>query len=77
MKRISEAFPHWKRALEMMPNCLAPAYSMASCYEEMGDYANAYAVYNQIADNLENRGFEAEVNLSRVLAKKCQEKIST
>ena len=77
MKRISEAFPHWKRALEMMPNCLAPAYSMASCYEEMGDYANAYAVYNQIADNLENRGFEAEVNLPRALAKKCQEKIST
>lgn len=77
MKRYDEAFPHWKRALEMEPEWCDSAYSMASCYEEMGDYANAYAVYNQIADNLENRGFEAEVNLPRALAKKCQEKIST
>lgn len=77
MKRYDEAFPHWKRALEMEPEWCDSAYSMASCYEEMGDYANAYAVYNQIADNLENRGFEAEVNLPRALAKKYQEKIST
>ena len=77
MKRYDEAFTHWKRALEMGPEWCDAAYSMASCYEEMGDYANAYAVYNQIADNLENRGFEAEVNLPRALAKKCQEKIST
>ena len=77
MKRYDEAFTHWKRALEMEPEWCDAAYSMASCYEEMGDYANAYTVYNQIADNLENRGFEAEVNLPRALAKKCQEKIST
>ena len=77
MKRYDEAFTHWKRALEMGPEWCDAAYSMASCYEEMGDYANAYAVYNQIADNLENRGFEAEVNLPRALAKKCQETIST
>ena len=77
MKRYDEAFIHWRRALEMEPEWCDSAYSMASCYEEMGDYANAYAVYNQIADNLENRGFEAEVNLPRALAKKCQEKIST
>ena len=53
MKRYDEAFTHWKRALEMEPEWCDAAYSMASCYEEMGDYANAYAVYNQIADNLE------------------------
>lgn len=77
MKRYDEAFLHWKRALEMEPEWCDSAYSMASCYEEMGDYANAYAVYIQIADNLENRGFEAEVNLPRALAKKCREKMST
>lgn len=76
MKRYDEAFTHWNRALEMEPEWCDSAYSMASCYEEMGDYANAYAVYNQIADNLENRGFEAEVNLPRSLAEKCREKIS-
>lgn len=76
MKHYDEAFTHWKRALEMEPQWCDAAYSMASCYEEMGDYANAYAVYNQIADNLESRGFEAEVNWPRTLAHKCREKIA-
>lgn len=77
MKRYKEAFPHWKRAMEMEPEWCDAAYSMASCYEEIGDYANAYEVYNQIADDLESRGFEAEVNWPRSLAHKCREKIST
>lgn len=77
MKRYDEAFLHWKRALEMEPQWCDAAYSMASCYEELGDYAKAYEVYTQIADNLESRGFEAEVNYPRSLANKCQEKIST
>lgn len=77
MKRYDEAFPHWKRALEMEPQWCDAAYSIASCYEEIGDYVNAYAVYNQIADNLESRGFEAEVNWPRSLAHKCREKITT
>lgn len=77
MKRYDEAFPHWKRALEMEPEWCDAAYSMAFCYEEMGDYAKACEVYSQIADNLESRGFEAEVNWPRKLANKCREKIST
>lgn len=75
MKRCDEAFPHWKRSLEMNPDCLAGAYSMASCYEEMGEYENAYTVYTQIADNLEQRGFDAEVSYPRNLAQKCLEKM--
>ena len=77
MKRYDEAFPHWKRALEMEPEWCDSAYAMASCYEEMGDYENAYVVYNHIADNLEKRGFDAEVNWPRTMAHKCQEKIHT
>jgi len=76
MKRYDEAFLHWKRALEMEPQWCDAAYSMASCYEEMGDYANAYEVYTRIADDLERRGFEAEVNWPRTLAYRCREKIS-
>lgn len=77
MKCYDEAFIHWKRALEMEPQWCDAAYSMASCYEEMGDFANAYTVYSQIADNLESRGFDAEVNWPRVLAHKCREKMPT
>ena len=75
MKRYSEAFPHWKRALEMEPEWYDSAYSMASCYEELGEYENAHAVYLQIADNLEKRGFDAEVQWPRAMAQKCQERI--
>ncbi len=77
MKRYDEAFSRWKRALELEPQWCDAAYSMASCYEELGDYANAYAVYTQIADSLERRGFEAEVNWPRTLAQQCREKSTT
>ena len=77
MKRYDEAFTHWKRAVEMEPEWCDAAYSMASCYEEMGDYAKAYEVWTQLADGLKQRGFESEVTLPRSQAQKCREKIST
>ena len=77
MKRYDEACPHWKRALEMEPQWYAAAFSMGFCYEELGEYENAYEVWTQVADGLEQRGFQAEVNWPRSLARKCREKIST
>lgn len=77
MKRYDEAFPHWKRALEMEPQWCDAAYSIASCYEELGDYAGASAVYDRIADDLESRGFDAEVTWPRTMAQKCREKASS
>jgi len=77
MKRYDEAFHHWKRALEMEPDWLSAAYSMASCYEELGDYANASAVYAQIADNLESRGFDVEAKWPRSMAQTCRENVDT
>lgn len=77
MKRYDEAFPHWKRALEMEPQWYDAAFSMGFCYEEMGEYEKAYEVWTQVADGLEQRGFQAEVDWPRSLARKCREKIST
>ena len=77
MKRYDEAFPHWKRALELEPQWYDAAYSMGFCYEELGEYEKAYEVWTKIADGLEQRGFEAEVKWSRSLANKCLEKMST
>ena len=77
MKRYDEAFPHWKRALEMEPQWYDAAFSMGFCYEELGEYEKAYEVWTQVADGLEQRGFQAEVNWPRSLARKCREKIST
>lgn len=75
MRRYDEAFLHWERALEMEPQWCDAAYSMASCYEELGDYGKAYEVYSRIADDLESRGFEAEVNWPRSLADRCRRKV--
>ena len=76
MKRYDEAFHHWKRALEMEPDWCDAAYSMAFCYEELGNYEKAYAIYVQIADNLERRGFESEVSFPKSMANKCRAKMS-
>lgn len=75
MKQYDDAFFHWKRATEMDPTWMDARYAMGFCYEELGDYASASAVFNQIADELEQRGYEAEVNWPRDLARKCQEKL--
>lgn len=75
MKRYEEAFVHWQRALEMEPQWCDAAYAMASCYEEMGEYGKAGEVYDRIADGLEERGFDAEVNWPRSLAYQCRERI--
>ena len=74
MKRYEDAFAHWKRALEMEPEWCDAAYSMAACYEELGDYEKAGAAYAKIADHLERRGFDSEVNGPRSLAEKCRSK---
>ena len=76
MKQYDEAFPHWKRALEMEPEWCDAAFSMGFCYEELGEYGKAYEVWTQLADSLEQRGFESEVALPRSQAHKCREKLS-
>lgn len=74
MKRYTEAFPHWQRARELEPDWLDAAWSMAECYEELGDYLNAAESYQSIVDNLTRRGFTEETHLPRTLANKCREK---
>ena len=75
MKRYDEAFIHWKRAIEMEPKWLDAAYSMGFCYEELGQFDKAYEVWCGVVDELERRGFEAELDFPRSLAQKCKEKM--
>lgn len=75
MKRYEEAFPHWRRARELEPEWMDAAYSMGFCYEELEDYEQAAAVWEDIADSLAARGFDAEVNWPREQAKNCRKKL--
>ena len=72
-----KALPLVKRALELEPEWLDAAYSMAFCYEELGDYEKACDVWEKIADDLASRGFEAEVNWPRSMAENCRKRLKT
>ncbi len=76
VKRYEEAFFHWRRALEMEPDWCDAAYSMGFTYEELGDYAKAAQVWEDIAGSLARRGYEAEVNWPQKRAKKCWERVN-
>ena len=76
LKRYEEAFPHWERALELEPRWFDAAYSKGFCYEEMGEYAKACEVFTKIAEDLQRRGFDSEVDLPRRLADNCRRKQS-
>lgn len=75
-KQYDEAFFYWRRAAEMEPDWFDAAYSMAECYEELGDYDKAYQTYLRIAESMERRGFDVEANLPRLLANQCRNRIS-
>ena len=75
MKRYDEAFVHWRRALELEPKWLDSAYSMGFCYEELGQFDKAYEVWCGVVEELERRGFEAELDFPRSLAQKCKQKM--
>lgn len=75
VKRYEEAFTHWRRALEMEPEWLDSAYSMAFCHEELEQWEDARKVWEGIADHLTERGFDVEANWPKEQAKKCREKI--
>lgn len=76
LKRYEEAFSHWKRAQQLEPDWMDSAYSLAECYEELADYENARAVWQNIADDLSSRGYDVEANWPRTNAQRCQEKLS-
>lgn len=74
LKKYDEAFQNWSRALELDDTYLDARYSMGFCYEETGEYKNAYENWLLLAKELEKRGFQYEKELPLQLAEKCLEK---
>ena len=48
---------------------------MGFCYEELGQFDKAYDVWRGVVEELERRGFEAELDFPRSLAQKCKQKM--
>lgn len=70
-----EAFRYWDQALELDPGCCDAKHSKAFCCESTGQFAQAYALWCEIADTLEKDGFGIEAGINRERAKKCKERI--
>lgn len=76
LKQYDKAFSHWKRAQQLEPTWMDSAYSIADCYEELGDDENAYAAWQAIADDLSAHGYDVEANWPRANAARCQTKLA-
>ena len=75
LKRYEEAFCYWKKALELDDSFVDALYSMGFCYEEMGEYEKAFRLWEQLAQRMDQNGFDIEANYPRKLAQECAGKI--
>lgn len=70
-----QAFECWSNALELDTEITSPMWAKAMCYEELGDFQNAYQTWLEIIAWLEARGYEDELKEPRNRAKECKSKI--
>ena len=68
----NQALECWDKALALDTEITSPMWAKAMCYEELGDYEKAYAVWVEIIDWLDARGYEEELKEPREHAKLCQ-----
>lgn len=71
----AQAFECWNKALKLDAEITSPMWAKAMCYEELGDFQNAYQTWLEIIAWLEARGYEDELKEPRNRAKKCKSKI--
>lgn len=75
LKKYDEAFICWDKAIELDLSFTAALHSKANCYEELGDYENAYKTWCETVEWYEKRGYETEADEPRSRAEKCRRMI--
>lgn len=73
LKRYDEAFTHWRASVAIDTRFLDSLYSMAFCHEELGQFAQACTLWEEIAHRLDAQGLEVEAQWPREMAVKCRE----
>lgn len=69
LKMYDEAFLCWDKALSLDSYFFDAKYSKGFCYEEIGEYEKAYNIWNEIAEELDSKGYESEKTFPQQLAK--------
>lgn len=67
-----EAFPYWEKAAALDTRYLDSKYSMAFCYEELGEYEKACSVWEDIAAVLTERGLDVDAKWPAEMAERCR-----
>lgn len=71
LKKYEEAFMHWDKAEKLGTKFMDGKYSKAFCYEELGQYENAYKLWIEIADELCAKGYDVEMEMPKSHAERC------
>lgn len=74
LKRYDEAFQYWEKALSLNTCWYDAKYSMAFCYEELGEWRKAHDMWIRIAEDSEKDGYEIEAKMPRERAENCRAK---
>lgn len=72
LKRYEEAFSYWKKTLELDSSFLDAVYSMGFCYEELGQYKEAYKVWTELEKELKRQGLVIESKWPAEMAERCK-----
>lgn len=75
LKRYEEAFAAWEKALEIDPDFFDAIYSMAFCYEELGQYEKAASVWETLTGRLRRMGMTLEAAFPEQRARECRKQI--
>ena len=75
LKRYDEAFSYWRKALDLDSTYLDAVYSMGFCYEELGEYPEAYRVWTGLTQELDRRGLTIEREYPAQMAENCLKKM--
>ncbi len=73
--RMEEAIAILDSSLELDPDLFDARYAKGDCYEQMGDWARALEVWEELARLLEAKGFTIEAEEPRRAAEKCRAKL--
>lgn len=76
LKRYEEAIQYCDISYNLNAEYLDAVYSKAFCYQEMGNYEEAYHTWLQIIACLKKEGYTAEAQREEVRAQACLEKIN-
>ncbi len=75
LKRYEEAFTYWKRVQALNGDVYDAVFSMAFCYEELGQYDKAYGIWTDLHRRLLSQGYALECRLPAERAKLCKDKM--